>query len=153
MAKDNIIKRGLNGTRVVGKPYTMDGVYVDDIQEYVNSNSNCQPDFFDLDKMFSLFIDEKGRWQYNLNSTFYLIDIPDEICRWYTCPTDMHWPSIAWKVYGSTRLAWFLMKLNGIRDQNIFEQLKAGTKIKYLEFSKYVNTMLTNMEQDQNQAK
>ena len=90
---------------------------------------------------------------HNLNSTFYLIDIPDEICRWYTCPTDMHWPSISWKVYGSTRLAWFLMKLNGIRDQNIFDQLKAGTKIKYLEFSKYVNTMLTNMEQDQNQAK
>ena len=40
--------------------------------------------------MFSLFIDEEGRWKYNLNSTFYLIDIPDNVCKWYVCPTDMH---------------------------------------------------------------
>ena len=54
--------RGKNGTRVVGKPYSMDGVYVDDIQDYVRSNDDASPDFYDLDKMFSLFIDEKGRW-------------------------------------------------------------------------------------------
>ena len=74
-------KRGLRGTRVVGKPYTMDGVFADDIRDYIHSISDAQPDFFDLDKMFSLFIDEEGRWQYNLNSTFYLIDIPDNICK------------------------------------------------------------------------
>ena len=50
--------RGRNGTRVVGKPYTMDGVFTDDIRGYVHSVSDAQPDFFDLDKMFSLFIDE-----------------------------------------------------------------------------------------------
>lgn len=144
-------KRGLRGTASVGVPYTMDGVYVDEIQDYVKSNSDCQPDFFDLDKMFSLFIDEQGRWKYNLNSTFYLIDIPDEICDWFTCPTDMHWPSISWKIYGSTRLAWFLMKLNNIRDQNIFESIKAGTKVRYLNYSRFVNAMLTNMEQEHNQ--
>lgn len=143
-------KRGLRGNVTVGVPYTMDGVYVDEIQDYVRSNSDCQPDFFDLDKMFSLFIDEEGRWQYNLNSTFYLIDIPDEVCEWFTCPTDMHWPSISWKVYGSTRLSWFLMKLNNIHDQNIFEPIKAGTRIRYLEYSKFVNTMLSNMEQSHN---
>ena len=127
----------------------MDGVYQNEISQYVHDENDAKPDFFDLDKMFSLFIDEKGRWQYNLNSTFYLIDIPDEVCQWYICPTDMHWPSIAWKVYGSTRLAWFLMKLNDIRDQNIFEQVKAGTKIRYLSYGKFVSTMLTNMEQEQ----
>ena len=141
--------RGILGNKVVGKPYSMDGVYVNEIAEYCHDGNDTEPDFFDLDKMFSLFIDEEGRWKYNLNSTFYLIDIPDEVCQWYTCPTDMHWPSIAWKVYGSTRLAWFLMKLNDIRDQNIFDQIKAGTRIRYLDFSKFVNTMLTNMEQDQ----
>jgi len=51
-------KRGLSGTRVVGKPYTMDGVWTDDIRDYVHSISDAQPDFFDLDKMFSFFIDE-----------------------------------------------------------------------------------------------
>lgn len=66
--------------------------------------------------MFSFFIDEEGRWQFNLNSTFYLIDIPDTVCKWYICPTDMHWPSISYKVYGSTRLVWFLMKLNEVKD-------------------------------------
>ena len=95
-------KRGQNRNKEVGRPYTMDGVYVDEIQDFVHSNEDTHPDFFDLDKMFSLFIDEEGRWQYNLNSTFYLVDIPDEVCEWYICPTDMHWPSISWKVYGST---------------------------------------------------
>lgn len=142
-------KRGRQGNKVVGKPYSMDGVYTDEFREYIHDNADAQPDFYDLDKMFSLFIDEQGRWKYNLNSTFYLIDIPDNVCKWYICPTDMHWPSIAWKVYGSTRLAWFLMKLNGVRDQNIFDQIKAGTKIRYLEYGKFVHEMLIGMEQTQ----
>ena len=29
--------RGKNGTRVVGKPYTIDGVWTDDIRDYVHS--------------------------------------------------------------------------------------------------------------------
>ena len=144
-------KRGINGTKEVGMPYSMDGVYDNEIRPYVHDNSDTEPDFFDLDKMFSLFIDEEGRWQYNLNSTFYLIDIPDEVCQWYICPTDMHWPSISRKVYGSTRLAWFLMKLNGVRDQNIFDQIKAGTRIRYLDYTQFVHEMLSNMEQEQNQ--
>jgi len=69
--------RGIQGNKVVGKPYSVDGVYVDELQDYMHDNSDTQPDFYDLDKMFSLFIDKEGRWQYNLNSTFYLIDIPD----------------------------------------------------------------------------
>lgn len=142
-------KRGQSGNKEVGRPYTMDGVYVDEIQDFVHSNEDTHPDFFDLDKMFSLFIDEEGRWQYNLNSTFYLVDIPDEVCEWYICPTDMHWPSISWKVYGDTRLAWFLMKLNDVRDQNIFDQVKAGTRIRFLDYGRFVHTMLSNMEQDQ----
>ena len=142
-------KRGLNGNKEVGKPYSMDGVYSNEISQYVRNEDDTKPDFFDLDKMFSLFIDEEGRWQYNLNSTFYLIDIPDEVCQWYICPTDMHWPSISWKVYGSTRLAWFLMKLNGVRDQNIFDQIQAGTKVRYLEYGRFVHDILSNMEQDQ----
>lgn len=146
-------KRGLRNTRDVGFPYTMDQVYTDDIEEYVHNGSDTKPDFFDLDKMFSLFIDEKGQWKFNLNSTFYLIDIPDAVCDWYVCPTDMHWPSISWKVYGSTRLAWFLMKLNNVRDQNIFDIIKAGTKIRYLNYSKFVNKILTNMEQEQSKPK
>lgn len=139
-------KRGIKGTCVVGKPYTMDGVYVNEISSYIHDQHDGQPDFYDLDKMFSLFIDGEGRWQYNLNSTFYLIDIPDGVCEWYVCPTDMHWPSISYKVYGSTRLAWYLMKMNDVRDQNIFNQIKAGTRIRYLDYSKFVNEMLVSME-------
>lgn len=141
-------KRGVQRNKDVGHPYRMEDVYVDEIQDFTHRNSDAQPDFFDLDKMFSLFIDEEGRWQYNLNSTFYLIDIPQEVCKWYVCPTDMHWPSISWKVYGSTRLAWFLMKLNEVKDQNIFEQVKAGTKVKYLEYGSLVHPMLIEMEKD-----
>lgn len=145
-------KRGIKGTCIVGKPYTLDQVIENEIVEYLKDNE-AKPDFFDLDKMFSLFIDEEGRWKFNLNSTFYLIDIPDEVCNWYVCPTDMHWSSISWKVYKSTRLAWFLMKLNGVRDQSIFNQIKAGTRVRYLDYSKFVNDILSNMEQEQNEAK
>ena len=99
-----------------------------------------------MDKYFSLFIDEEGRWQYNLNSTVYIVDIPDEVCEWYTCPTDMHWPTISNIKYGSPRLAWFLMKLNGVRDQNIFNPIKAGTRVRYLDYSTYVGTILSGME-------
>ena len=91
-------------------------MFQDDIQPLVHKGKDVDSDFFDLDKMFSLFIDEEGRWKFNLNSTFYLIDIPNEVCDWYACPTDMHWPSISWNIYGSTRLAWLLMKLNDVRD-------------------------------------
>ena len=51
-------KRGIRGTREVGKPYSMDSVYVDDIRSDVHDNADAAPDFFDLDKMFSLFVDE-----------------------------------------------------------------------------------------------
>ena len=54
--------RGIQGNKVVGKPYTMDGVYANEIQPYVYDDMDTKPDFFDLDKMFSLFIDEDGRW-------------------------------------------------------------------------------------------
>ena len=50
--------RGQNGTIEVGKPYTMDGVYVNEIQDFVHDNNDTSPDFFDLDKMFSLFMDK-----------------------------------------------------------------------------------------------
>lgn len=113
-------KRGQNETKLVGVPYTVEQVYTDEISDFVKNQVDTKPDYFDLDKMFSMFIDEQGRWSYNLNSTFYLIDIPDDVCSWYACPTDMHWPSISWKVYGSNRLFWILMKLNGVKDQNIF---------------------------------
>lgn len=128
-------------------------MYVNEIADFVDKGDDAKPDFFDLDKMFSLFMDEEGRWQYNLNSTFYLIDIPDEVCEWYICPTDMHWGSISWKVYGSPRLAWFLMKLNGVRDYNIFDQIKAGTRVKTLNFSQHLHNILNLMEQEQNMEK
>lgn len=140
---------GEDGDKVVGRPYSMDGVYADEIQPFVRESSEFQPDHFDLEKMFSLFLDQWGRWKFNLNSTFYLVDIPDEVCQWFVCPTDMHWPSISWRIYGSTRLYWLLMKLNGVRDQNLFAQVRAGTKVRYLSYGQYVSDILSSMEQDQ----
>ena len=45
------------------------------------------------------------------------------------------------------------MKLNNVRDLNLFDQVKAGTKIRYLDYGQFVHTMLSNMEQEQNQQK
>ena len=35
-------------------------------------------------------------------------------------------------IYGTTRLAWLLMKLNKVKAADVFAQLKAGTTVKYL---------------------
>lgn len=76
--------------------------------------------FFDVEKL------DNGLYSFNLNETIffdaknggYNVFIPDH---------DMFWPLVSYKVYGSTRLAWLLMKVNGVTAETIFDVVKAGT--------------------------
>ena len=84
----------------------------------------------DFENFFDIYEDAKGYF-YNLNETVYL-NIDNSIIEEYTCDHIMQWPLVSYKIYGTTRLAWLLMKLNNIDISNVFTNLVAGQKVKYL---------------------
>lgn len=43
----------------------------------------------------------------------------------------MHWTLISYKIYGTTRLAWLLLKLNNVQTKDIFKIINAGESIVY----------------------
>lgn len=83
----------------------------------------------DLENMFNIFSDDEGRLLYNLNETVYVNSggAPE-----YTVTYDSQWTLISYKIYGTTRLAWLLMKLNGVELPEAFRPVKAGTAVKYI---------------------
>lgn len=86
----------------------------------------------DLENMFNIYLDKKGNFVYNLNSSVYFND-QNAVLSTYTLTTDAHWPLVSYKIYGTTRLAWLLMKLNGVDATNVFKKLHASDKVKYIE--------------------
>ena len=44
----------------------------------------------------------------------------------------MHWPLISYVIYGTTRLAWLLMKLNGVGPEQAFMPKRAADPVKYI---------------------
>ena len=85
----------------------------------------------DLEHLFNVYQDSKGNYKYNLNSTLY-INANDSDCSYFTVTHDCHWTLVSYIIYGTTRLAWLLMKLNKVKAADVFAQLKAGTTVKYL---------------------
>lgn len=85
----------------------------------------------DLENMFDVFKDRKQNNVFNLNKTLYVsVDkdrLPDFICDY-----EMHWPLISYKIYGTTRLAWLLMKLNSIKAKDMFKAMQPKDAVKYL---------------------
>lgn len=84
----------------------------------------------DFDNFFSIY-DIDGNIQYNLNETLY-INVDESILKDFTLTTNMHWPLISYKIYGTTRLAWLLMKLNKVDAINVFKIRDAAETIKYI---------------------
>lgn len=44
----------------------------------------------------------------------------------------MHWPLISYIIYGTTRLAWLLMKLNNVDVKDMFTPKCASETVKYV---------------------
>lgn len=91
------------------------------------------PDYLkitDFENFFNIF-DINGNVQYNLNSTLYF-NISDDILEDYTLSTNAHWPLISYQIYGTTRLAWLLLKINKIQTKDIFKIRCAAETIKYI---------------------
>lgn len=76
--------------------------------------------------------DIDNKYIYNLNSTIHF-NVNDSEFLTYITTTNAHWPLISYKIYGTTRLAWLLMKLNNVTSKNLFDILPAATKVKYID--------------------
>ena len=101
------------------------------------------------EQMLNVYLDKHGVWNLNINSSFYAVNLPDEILSAYVCPSDMRWPSISYNIYGTTRLAWLLMKINGVRGAAIFREVRSGFAVKYLDMSRYVNKILSLIQENE----
>lgn len=100
----------------------------------------------DFENMFHIYDDGKNNF-YNLNSTLYL-NIPDEYLSEYICTHPMAWTTISYKLYLTTRLAWFLMKLNNVKATDVFKLKQPGDKIKYLN-TEQVNSIVEQLNEEQ----
>lgn len=97
----------------------------------------------DFENIFNIYQDKKGNYFYNLNSSLYL-DIADDTLLSYICDYDMQWPLLSYKIYGTTRLAWLLMKINNVKPKDVFKLVKAGDTIKYLSKDQ-MNGLITTL--------
>lgn len=85
----------------------------------------------DFENFFNVFEDQNGNNFYNLNESLYFefdkYSLPSIIC-------DCHcfWPFLSYKIYGSTRLAWLLMKVNDVNAENVFAAKEPGDIIYYV---------------------
>lgn len=95
--------------------------------------------FFDIYNVNSIY-------RFNLNNSIYF-DVNQDSFLYYTLTTDMHWPLISYKIYGTPRLAWLLMKINNVTAKNVFKKIPAATTLKYLDtdlVQKIINTYISN---------
>jgi len=85
----------------------------------------------DFENFFTVHTDKNDRYFYNLNSTLTFAGSKDTLPT-FTCTATSHWPLISYHIYGTTRMAWLLMKLNDVTAANVFKPLQPGDKVKYL---------------------
>lgn len=89
--------------------------------------------FVDLENFFDVYEDKAlygDPFAYNLNSTVYFDGIPQLD---YNLKHDMFWTTLSYEIYQTTRLWWLLMKVNKVDADSIFESVRAGSTIKYID--------------------
>ena len=99
----------------------------------------------DLDNFFDVMIDKRGNTVYDLNKTLY-IDVDPKLLPEFECTHEMHWTLISHKIYGTTRLAWLLWKLNRVDASTIFIAKQPGDKVKYLP-KQYVDSIVGELNE------
>lgn len=89
----------------------------------------------DLENFFNVHQDEDGNYFYNMNYTMYFNGDKTRLPT-FTLTHNMFWPLISYKIYGTTRLAWLLMKINNVHVSDAMRIRRAGEQIKYLPSDK-----------------
>lgn len=98
----------------------------------------------DFENILNVYQDKNYNWIYNLNQTT-LFEVDDSLILKYTCTYDSHWPLISYNIYGTTRLAWILYRLNNVTIENIFKPILAGSTVNYIHKS-YIRTIITSLQ-------
>ena len=88
--------------------------------------------FADLENMFGVFHDDMGRYFFNLNETVYIYPGREGL-REYVASYEMQWPLVSYAIYKTTRLAWLLMKVNQVPASRMFDTVKPGQKVLYVD--------------------
>lgn len=89
--------------------------------------------FVDFENFFEVYengSDKRKPYLYNLNSTVYFDGVPSQE---YRPSHDMFWTTISYEIYGTTRLWWALMKVNGVGMDRSFDPVRAGETVRYID--------------------
>lgn len=97
----------------------------------------------DLENIFHIYYDNRQNAYYNLNATLY-VNVPPEYIQLHICDCDSTWTLLSYKLYGTTRLAWFLMKLNKVKAKDVFLLKHPGDVVYYLSKDK-VETIISDI--------
>jgi len=97
----------------------------------------------DLENILHIYVDNRQNNYYNLNNTLYL-NIPLEYIQIHTCDVESTWTLISYKLYGTTRLAWLLMKINNVKAKDVFLLKHPGDSIWYIS-KENIQTIVENM--------
>jgi len=60
------------------------------------------------------------------------VNVPPEYLIAHICDIDSTWTLLSYKLYGTTRLAWLLMKLNKVKAKDVFLLKHPGDVIYYI---------------------
>lgn len=96
----------------------------------------------DFENIFDINIDKKENYCYNLNQTIYF-NVSDSSFSEYICTNVMSWPLISYTLYGTTRLAWILMKFNNVNASNVFNRKYPGDIVKYIQLEQLQDIIST----------
>ena len=101
----------------------------------------------DLENFFDVYENTQDRrkpYLYNLNSTVYFSGTPKSV---HKLSHDMFWTTISHEIYGTTRLWWILMKVNGVGMDRAFDTVPAGSSVRYVD-KDVLNRVLTQALED-----
>lgn len=84
----------------------------------------------DLENILSIYIDKNNNLVFNLNETLYVKTFGDLEIMITDHP--IHWSTLSYKLYETTRFAWLLMKINQIPASEIFKKIQANFPVYYL---------------------
>ena len=99
------------------------------ISDVVEENQYLES--YDFENFFNVYVDKKDNYVFNLNNSMYF-DIDKNALQKYVVKHDMQWTILSYILYGTTRFAWLLLKLNGVSAKDVFKIKHAGDVILFL---------------------
>lgn len=99
----------------------------------------------DLENMFDVYTDKRGNAVFNLNETLY-INVDRNALPEHICTSETHWTTLSYILYGTTRLAWLLLKVNDVSSADIFKAKQPGDKVKYLP-KEYMDNIVSQLNE------